>query len=205
MRYKLFLIVTVAAILITGLAVAFRLGKQPATVQSVHQGPRLVWVFEAPHPGFVVASPLISDTAVFLATGHTSGFHRRGAVYAIDPITGKSKWVFDRGGEMLPTASTPLLVGDRLFVGEGLHSNFACRLQCLDPRTGTAKWSFPTGDHIEGGAAVVDDTIIFPAGNDGLYALDSNTGKQKWNFSAGLHIDSTPWIENGRVFVGSGP
>jgi outer membrane protein assembly factor BamB len=205
MRYKLFLIVTVAAILITGLAVAFRLGKQPATVQSVHQGPRLVWVFEAPHPGFVVASPLISDTAVFLATGHTSGFHRRGAVYAIDPITGKSKWVFDRGGEMLPTASTPLLVGDRLFVGEGLHSNFACRLQCLDPRTGDSKWTFPTSDHIEGGAAVADNTIVFPAGNDGLYAVDANTGKQKWNFVADLHIDSTPWIENGRVFVGSGP
>ncbi|HEV3383644.1 MAG TPA: PQQ-binding-like beta-propeller repeat protein [Gemmata sp.] len=205
MRLKCLLIVGAAAVLIAGFAIAYRLRKKEDSGQSDKIGPRLLWVFEAPKPGFVVAAPLISDAAIFLAVGHTSGFHSRGAVYAVDPITGKSKWVFDRGGEMLPTASTPLLVGDRLFVGEGLHHNFACRLQCLDPRSGAAKWSFPTGDHIEGGAAVVDDTIIFPAGNDGLYALDSTTGKQKWNFSSGLHVDSTPWIENGRVYVGSGP
>jgi outer membrane protein assembly factor BamB len=205
MRWKSLLIVIAAALPITGIAIACRLGKKEVTGQADKAGPHLVWVFEAPKPGFVVAAPLVSDSAIFLAAGHISGFHSRGAVYAIDPATGKSKWTFDRGGEMLPTAATPLLVGDRLFVGEGLHNNFACRLQCLDSRTGTAKWSFPTGDHIEGGPAVNEGTIVFPAGNDGLYAIDSTTGKRQWNFTAGLHIDSTPWIEKERVFVGSGP
>lgn len=204
MRCKLCLIVIAAAILIAGLVVAFQLGKQPAPVQLDQPGPRLMWAFEAPHPGFVVAAPVISDSAIFLAIGRTSGFHSRGAVYAIDPTTGKSKWMFDRGGEMLPTASTPLLVGNRLFVGEGLHNNFACRFQCLDARTGTSIWTFPTSDHIEGGPALAGDAIIFPGGNDGLYALDAETGKPKWKFVADLHIDSTPWVENGHLLVGSG-
>lgn len=205
MRSKLYFIAGIALVLVTGLAIAYRLGKKPVLVQSDKVSPRLIWTFEAPKPGFVVAAPVLSPSAIFLSTGHTSGFHSRGTVYAIDPVTGKTKWVFDRGGEMLPTASTPLFSGDRLFVGEGLHNNFACSFQCLDSRTGSINWSFPTGDHIEGGPALADGSIVFPAGNDGLYSLLANTGKQNWNFSAGLHIDSTPWIENGRVLVGSGP
>ena len=106
---------------------------------------------------------------------------------------------------MLPTASTPLLAGGRLFLGEGLHSNFACRLHCLDAGTGQALWTFPTSDHIEGGATTAAGLVIFPAGNDGLYALDMETGKPRWNFRADLHIDSTPFVNEGRVFVGSGP
>ena len=54
---------------------------------------------------------------------------------------------------MLHTASTPLRSNGRLFVGEGLHNNFSCRLHCIDAHTGKGEWTFPTGDHIEGGPA----------------------------------------------------
>jgi outer membrane protein assembly factor BamB len=146
----------------------------------------------------------VTADAVFLAAAHARGFHQSGAVYALDPATGKPKWTFDRDGQMLPTASTPLLAGDRLFVGEGLHGHFACRLQCLDPATGQPWWASPTGDHIEGGAATDGESVFFPAGNDGLYALDARTGAPRWNFRADLHIDSTPCAAGDRVFVGSG-
>src|SRR5262249_49329613 len=49
------------------------------------------------------------------------------------------------------------------------------------------------------------DAVYFPAGNDGLFALDAATGKERWNFRADLHIDSTPAVESGRGYVGSGP
>jgi serine/threonine-protein kinase len=166
--------------------------------------PRLAWTFEAPRPGFVVGAPAVTDDSVFLAVGHTRASRMSGAVYALDPATGKPKWVFDRDGGMLPTASTPLFDRDRLFVGEGMHNSGPCRLHCLDARGGTLKWAFATGDHIEGGPVVAGGQVIFPAGNDGLYALDAETGDLRWNFRADLHIDSTPFVAGGRVYAGSG-
>ena len=187
--------------LIVALSIAFRTSPGPARHERVL---KLVWTFEAPRPGMVVGSPHIASDAIYLAAIHTRASEMRGAIYALDPAIGKPKWIYDREGAMLATASTPLLAGERLFVGEGLHGNFACNLYCLDSRNGHPRWTFPTGDHIEGGPAVADDLVIFPAGNDGLYALDVETGVPKWNFRADLHIDSTPFVANGRVYGGSG-
>lgn len=199
---------TIAAILVlgTGLVLAFRCwNASPPAIGARQPLPGLVWVFEAPEPGFVVAAPCLADSTVYLSVGHRSGFYSRGALYAIDRATGKSKWLFDRGGEMLPSASTPLIAGNRLIFGEGLHSNFACRLQCLDAGSGAALWTYPTGDHIEGSPVLAENTIVFSAGNDGLVCVDAATGKRLWNYSADIHIDSTPWVERGRVYIGSGP
>ena len=194
-------------LVLAGIAVAIILWptppQQPISPPAA-PGPRLVWTFEAPRPGLVVGAPVVSDNAVFLAVCHSRGFDIRGTVYALDPATGKPKWTYDRDDEMLPTASTPLLEGNRLFVGEGLHNSFSCKFHCLDAQTGKPNWTFPTGDHIEGGPAMAGQLVVFPAGNDGLYALDAETGAQKWNFLADLHIDSTPFVTNGRVYAGSG-
>jgi len=187
-----------------GLVVVFY-SRPPAAGPAAPPGPRQVWAFEAPRPGSAVAAPLVTPDAVYLAAVHARGFGLSGAVYALDPATGKRKWAFDHDGEMLLTASAPVLADGRLFFGEGMHANFSCRLYCLDPATGKANWTFPTGDHIEGGPAVNGDTVLFPAGNEGVYALDAATGKQRWHFHADLHIDSTPAVAGGRVYVGSGP
>lgn len=167
-------------------------------------GPRPAWVFEAPHPGSVLAAPTVTPDAVYLAASCARGLHFTGAVYALDPATGKPKWAFDRDGTMLPTASTPLVTGGRLFVGEGMHGHTACRLHCLDVATGRGLWDYPTADHIEGGPAAADGLVIFPSGNDGLHAADAMTGKPRWTFRADLHIDSSPFVVGGRVYVGGG-
>lgn len=168
-------------------------------------GPRLLWAWEAPRPGAVVAAPLATADAVYLAAVHPEGFRLAGAVYAVDPATGKRRWAFDRDGEMLPTASPPLVAGGRLFVGEGMHANFACRLYALDPTTGRQQWTADTGDHVEGGAAVAGDLVVFPAGNDGIIAVEPATGKVRWRFAEDLHIDTTPAVAGDRLYVGSGP
>src|SRR5262245_53660870 len=166
--------------------------------------PRLAWVFEAPRPGTVIATPCATPEAIYVAAAHARGFDRHGAVYAIDPATGNQKWMFDRDGQMLPVASSSLAFGAHLFVGEGMHGNFSCRLQCFDRLNGMPQWEFETGDHIEGGPATSDGLVFFSAGNDGLYSLDAHSGAFKWNFRSDLHIDSTPDIAGGRLYVGSG-
>jgi outer membrane protein assembly factor BamB len=167
--------------------------------------PRLIWSFEAPRPGFVVGAPVVSEDAVYLGVGHPDGFSEPGVLYARDRLTGKPKWEYNNVGAMLHTASTPLLAGGRLLVGEGLHNNFSCRLHCIDAESGRPNWTFPTTDHIEGGPALAGDLVVFPAGNDGLYAVELETGKRRWNFRADVHIDSTPFVQDGRIYAGSGP
>jgi len=204
MRRSLLVLFVIAGLVAAGFAV--RMAQRPDNVRPpVPVGPRLLWTFEAPQPGFVVCAPIVSEEAVYLAVGHSRGFLQAGAVYALDPASGKPKWVYTASDAMLHTASTPLLARGRLIVGEGLHSNFSCRLHCIDARTGVAVWTFPTQDHIEGGPALAGDLVVFPAGNDGVYAVDLESGKEKWNFRADLHIDSTPFVHDGRVYVGSGP
>ncbi len=168
-------------------------------------GPAVLWVFEAAEPGGIVAPPWVGTDAVYVAAVADRGLRSGGAVFALDPATGKRRWAFDAGGHMLPTASAPVLAGGRLFVGEGMHGHYACRLYCLDPATGRTVWDFPTTDHIESTPAVADGVVYFGAGNDGVYAVDAETGKQRWQFTADLHIDASPCASNGRVIVGSGP
>src|SRR5947209_832371 len=87
---------------------------KPAPPPPEPTGPHRVWTFEAPEPGSVVAGPVVTPDAVFLAAAHARGFRQHGAVYALDPATGKPKWVFDADGDMLPTASPPLVAGGRV-------------------------------------------------------------------------------------------
>ena len=122
----------------------------------------LVWTFEAPQPGFVVGDPVVSSEAVYLSVGHPLGFHQRGAVYAIDPATGQSKWIYDHDGAMLHTASTPLRSNGRLFVGEGLHNNFSCRLHCIDAHTGKGELDLLHRRSHRRWTGLAGDCVIFP-------------------------------------------
>ena len=187
-----------------GLALTSGCRPAPSGPTPVPPGPRLAWVFEAPRPGSVLATPAVTSDAIYLAASHPRGPDHTGAVYALDPVTGKVRWTFDRGGTMLPTASSPLAAGGRLFVGEGMHGHFACRLQCGDATTGRPLWDRPVGDHIEGGPALSGTLILFSAGNEGLHAVESASGKLTWTFRADLHIDSTPAVVGARAYVGSG-
>ncbi len=167
--------------------------------------PRIIWTYEAPQRGGFVAAPWVEGDTIFASAVLTQGLRLTGGVYAIDPANGVQKWAFFAGGAMRPTASAPVRSGDRVYVGEGMHANFVCNLYCLNAATGVPHWKFQTGDHIESTPTVVNDTVFFAAGNDGVYALNAITGEKQWQFSADLHIDASPFVANQRVIVGSGP
>ncbi len=168
-------------------------------------GPRVVWTYEAPQRGGFVAAPWVEGDTVFASAVLTHGLRQTGGVYAIDAATGRQRWAFLGGGAMRPVVSAPVLAGGRVYVGEGMHANFVCRLYCLDAATGLPHWTFEAGDHIESTPTVRDGTVFFAAGNDGVYALDAGTGAKAWQFAAEVHIDASPAVANSRVLVGSGP
>lgn len=193
-------------LLVVGLAGLAAYWYRPRTViDPTPSGPAVVWMFEAPRAGGVVAAPWVADDAIYISAFHPHGLRMTGAVYALDPATGKKRWAFDADGRMLATASAPVSAGGRLYVGEGMHGHFACHLYCLDPKTGEQTWAVETTDHVESTPTFADGVVYFGAGNDGVYAVDAATGERRWQFAGDLHIDARPCVSNGRVIVGSGP
>jgi outer membrane protein assembly factor BamB len=178
--------------------------KQPQPSQAF-VGPELLWAFEAPKPGGVVAAPYITADAIYLPIVHTNGLQLGGTLYAIDPTSGKSSWEYDGAGQMLPSASTPTSNGQILVFGEGMHAHFACQLHAIDRITHQKRWVFPTTDHIECGPLIANERIFFTAGNDGTYAIDLASGRPFWQFAAGYHADCTPALGQGLLFIGTGP
>ncbi|MGL4423361.1 MAG: PQQ-binding-like beta-propeller repeat protein, partial [Gemmataceae bacterium] len=163
------------------------------------------WLFQAPQFGGVVARPLVTSHTIYLVAYHYRGLRLTGALYAIDRATGRQRWLFDDDGGMLPSASAPVLANDTLFVGEGMHANFICKLYGMDPSTGKKRSEFITNDHIESGIAVEGGTLYFGAGNEGILAADARNGKRLWQQSLNLHFDTLPVVQGGVLFAGSVP
>lgn len=95
------------------------------------------------------------------------------SIFCWDADTGKLQWV-SQPGSLRTTFSSPVVVGNLLVCGEGLHTTTDARVFCLDlcrPGTPQLKWSFPTRGHVEGTPVIVDDRVYVTAGDDGVYAL----------------------------------
>ncbi len=167
--------------------------------------PVIEWVYDAPDPGGFVATPAVADGVVVVSAVLTRGLTQRGGVYAVDAATGHQLWAQSGGGAMRPSASGPAVDGGRVFVGEGMHADFACRLRALDIKTGAVVWGVPARDHLEAGPTVRDSVVYASAGNDGVLAVDARTGDKRWQFTADLHIDTRPAVTDALVIVGSGP
>ena len=166
-----------------------------------------VWVFEPKDGGIVQGMPCVTPQGIVVSVGHQRAFRQYGRVYCLDPRTGQERWSFGGGDERMEYAfSSPVYAEGHVYVGEGLHYNENCRLFCLDAATGQKRWAFPTRSHTESTPCVVQNKVIFGAGNDGIYCLDATTGAQLWHYigEAGLHVDSNPTVHEGRVYAGSG-
>jgi outer membrane protein assembly factor BamB len=164
----------------------------------------VVWTFEQPERGSIVSSPFVSDDRVYIPAIQDNGLSPTGAVYCLDRATGKPLWKFDDGGAMQQTFSSPCLDADRLYVGEGMHGNFHCKLYCLDASSGRKRWDFTASGHIESSPCVAVGRVFFGAGDDGVYCLDAATGHRIWQFQAQVHVDANPFAKGPCVYFGSG-
>jgi outer membrane protein assembly factor BamB len=179
-------------------------GCTPPATSTPPPAVRVAWTFEPPERGAIAAGVLVEDRRVYVAAIRDRAFSPSGAVYCLERATRRVVWTFDDGGAMLHTISTPCLAGGRLYVGEGMHANFVCKLYCLDAAGGRKCWDFSADGHIESSPCVAGGGVFFGAGDDGLYALDAATGKLRWHFEGLLHVDTSPAVADGRVYAGSG-
>jgi outer membrane protein assembly factor BamB len=112
---------------------------------------------------------------------------------------GRVRWSKSIG----PSESSPLLVGDRLYVGDWNGDVWA-----LDAQTGKTIWRFHTGGSIKGAVSTAGGRLYVGSYDGRLYCLTLD-GKQVWRASAQRRLYgsgrfySTPAVAYGRVYIGS--
>jgi outer membrane protein assembly factor BamB len=124
-------------------------------------------------------------------------------------------WTVDLPG---PSASTPIIFGDRVFVSTVDSANKSLQAMCLDRKTGKILWNQKTGDGINRdnlsnysspSPAVDQDRAIFFYGNGTLVAFD-HAGKELWNrsitrdygdFAFQWTFASSPLLANGKLYL----
>ncbi len=95
----------------------------------------------------------------------------RGRIYAFDLDSGRQLWECRPAG-FASTFSSPVIIGDLLVCGEGLHHTKMARVICVDRVTGKLKWTFQTNGHVECTPAVEQGRVYVGAGDDGVYCLE---------------------------------
>jgi outer membrane protein assembly factor BamB len=157
--------------------------------------PKVIWNYRSEY-GFL-ASPAVVGNRVYISAARLGVFEKSGQIFCFDADTGAVVWA-NSPENYRPTFSSPVIAGDYLVCGEGLHETYDARVVCLDIRPdqkGKVLWTFTTRNHVECTPAIYNDRVYFGAGDDGIYCLDLKPGDNK---QAKLiwHIPNT-------MFVGS--
>lgn len=107
----------------------------------------------------------------------------------------------------LATIAQPLLVGDTVYFGDGLHDDKDSNLYAFDLKRNKIVFAEKVPGHVEKSVRIVGEKIIVPLGPAGVGAFDLSTGKPLWitktHNSKNLHVDSDPVIDGDRFYVGS--
>ena len=177
----------------------------PKTGELLWQTP-LNTLFEEEYGDGPRATPAYDGTHVF-ALGS------RGQLHAVEAISGKTIWQrdlyadFGGGGLKRGYASSPLLVGERLFIHIGPKS----AVVCLNKSNGQTRWSKLSGRAGSSSPIAIkingEQQIISFIGQ-GVYGLDPKDGRvlwhQEWSTQYGLNIADPLYVEPDRLFVSSG-
>lgn len=96
-----------------------------------------------------------------------------GRLFCWEAGTGRLLWTVSPPGYQA-SVSSPVLAGDLLMIGEGLHDTRRGRVLAVDLRPGhegKTVWEFETQGHVESTPTVTDGRVYFGAGDDGIYCL----------------------------------
>ena len=153
----------------------------------------------------VTASPVVANGTVYI--GSTDG-----TMYALDAVTGASKWQFSTNGQTQQTPgpgnsqiwSTAAVADGVVYFGV-YYANPSSNgdVYALDAVTGNPKWKFHTNGVVESSPTVVNGVVYIGSFDNNLYAIDAATGLQKWSFLTGNFVYSSPAVVGNVVYIGS--
>jgi outer membrane protein assembly factor BamB len=106
----------------------------------------------------------------------------------------------------------PVMDGDHMYIAGGgdlWWGKIGAWLKCITPsRDGDAdqssiKWTFPLERHVMSTPAVTDDLVFIADCGKNVFCLDKNNGKQVWQHSAKGEFWASPYVADGKVYIGS--
>jgi outer membrane protein assembly factor BamB len=123
-----------------------------------------------------------------------------GEVVALAHNWGQLRWRKRIG----PTESSPLVVGNSVYVGDWRGDVYA-----LNARTGKVRWRFHTDGRVKGGLSYLTGRVFVGSYDHHVYALSARSGRLLWKAAAQQRLGnrgtfySTPAVAYGRVYIGS--
>ena len=144
--------------------------------------PRSIWSFKDGDEGFL-ASPAIVGNRVYIASALLGAFEKTGKIYCFDADTGAVIWSSALPATGPRSRPQPVVQGNYLVCGEGLHDTRDARVVCLDIRPskkGEVVWTFETRNHVECTPVIANGKVYFGAGDDGIYCLDLQPRGPGW-------------------------
>ncbi|MEO0754848.1 MAG: PQQ-binding-like beta-propeller repeat protein, partial [Pseudomonadota bacterium] len=149
----------------------------------------VAWTYDLATARGVESTPIVVDETMYVTSAWS-------IVYALDPVSGAEKWVYDPGADKAVGVKACCDVVNRgvaVYDGKIFVGVIDGRLEALDAKTGEPVWSTVTVDQskpytITGAPRVVDGLVYI--GNGGaelgvrgyISAYDANTGKLVWRF-----------------------
>ncbi len=164
----------------------------------------IVWQHKKGNEAFF-ASPAVVGNRVFVSVADMAPLGQRGRIYAFDADTGHIAWTGTPDGYE-PTFSSPVVSGNYVVCGEGLHWTKKARIVCLDLLTGSVVWTFRTQSHVECAPVVDGGRVFIGAGDDGYYCVDLETGEELWHAPGEKYPDAETGlaVHDGKVYAGLG-
>ena len=185
---------------------------------------KILW--EAGHPGNRVLHGQWSSPAYGVIAGRPQVIFGGGDgwCYSYEPKTGEllwkfdlnpkdSKWVLGGRGTRNNIIATPVIQHDRVYLcvgqdpehGEGVGHLYAIDATLRGDVTGSAQvWHFGGKDfHRSMSTVAVADGLLYAADLSGyLYCLDAHTGKLNWKHDLLSAIWGSPYVVDGKVYLG---
>jgi outer membrane protein assembly factor BamB len=175
-----------------------------------HMGPTRpgrLWTFAAGTAFY--SSPAVRGDRVYTVASRGD----RGQIHCLDAASGALVWSAAPPGYRA-TFSSPVLAGDYLICGEGLHHARQARIVCLDLRSGhegEIVWAWTTASHVECTPVVDNGRVYVGAGDDGYYCLalePDSDGQPRVLWHREGHdfpdAETSLAVHQGRVYAGLG-
>lgn len=173
--------------------------------------PKLAWMWKDGGTA-IFSSPAVVGNRVHVTTALT-GLFGKGRILCFDADTGELVWETAPPG-FQATFSSPVVSGDRLVCGEGLHFTKNARVVCVDladRRQGKILWTYRTKSHVECTPVIHEGRVYVGAGDDGYYCFElepDETGAARvvWHTGGENYPDAETSliVHEGLVYAGLG-
>lgn len=122
------------------------------------------------HLKAILSSPTVSQGVVYYGAYN-------GVLYAIQVDSGQELW---KRRYCNWIGSSPLVVGDTIYVGLEFNGHPGGALAAIDKETTEVRWSFPLENHLHGSPVYSKkyDAIVIGTNDQMVYSLDAVTGEE---------------------------